>query len=314
MTKTTIDPACHPPSLLIVGCGYLGSRVGQQAMALGWSVAATTRNRVKTLAEQGFQPIRLDWNDSRDLAAIAREIEIRSIDRILVSVSYDRNSNVDRFESQVVGFSRLLRQIRSTAEQLGRSVPDICYISTTGVYHQTGGMWVDEWSTTRPSRAGGRAHLDAEAKLRACVGNSPWTILRLSGIYGPLRVPRAADVQAGRPIASAPRGHLNLIHVDDAASATIAALAWGDDRNHATRDRERMYVVSDDRPLIRRRFYQEIARQTRSPAPQFISPASDSPVRYRSETDKRIWNRRCRRDLLPRLRYPTYIEGLRAIL
>ncbi|TWT73127.1 SDR family oxidoreductase [Allorhodopirellula solitaria] len=312
MTKNTIAVPYRRPSLLVVGCGYLGVRVGEQARARGWTVSATTRNRLQTLAQQDFFPLSFDWNDTRDLGTIDRAIREHDIDRVLISVSYDRNSRVGRFDSQVGGLARLLQQIRVTSEQTGRATPDICYISTTGVYHQTGGEWVDEYSTTRPQRDGGRAHLIAEAKLRSCLGERPWTILRLSGIYGPGRVPRAADVRAGRPIASPPQGHLNLIHVDDAASAVIAALSWGD-RDDAAR-RERLYVASDDRPIMRRQFYEEIARQTRSAAPTFLPAAGDGPSRYRSETDKQIWNHRCKRDLVAQWEYPTFVEGLRAIL
>lgn len=323
MTKTTIHLPCRPPSLLIVGCGYLGMRAGQQAKSLGWSVTATSRNRLETLAQQKFHPVKFDWNDSRDLASIAKTLERRQIDRILISVSYDRAGRVDRFDSQVGGLVRLLRQVRHSAAKLTTDLPDVCYISTTGVYHQTGGTWVDEYSTTRPSREGGLAHLQAEAKLRSELGNAPWTILRLSGIYGPARVPRAADVRSGRPIASPPDGYLNLIHVDDAATAVTAALSWRDHANVCTdgraasprkHERERLYVVSDDQPVIRRKFYEEIATQTRAPEPTFVAPAENSPVQYRSETDKRIWNHRCKRDLVPKLRFPTYVEGLRAIL
>lgn len=329
MIKTTTDLPCRPPSLLIVGCGYLGMRAGQRAKSLGWSVTATSRNRLEKLAQQDFHPVRFDWNDSRNLAEIAKIIEDHRIDRILISVSYDRGGRVGRFDSQVGGLVRLLHQVRHSAAVLGTDLPDVCYISTTGVYHQTGGVWVDEYSTTRPTREGGLAHLQAEAKLRCGLGNAPWTILRLSGIYGPSRVPRAADVRAGRPIASPPDGYLNLIHVDDAAAAAIAALSWGErvaactSQRHADEPdtergtlapRERLYVVSDNQPVIRHQFYEEIARQARAPEPSFIAPNASSPVQYRSETDKRIWNRRCQRDLLPRLRFPTYVEGLRAIL
>ncbi|MFG0288028.1 MAG: NAD-dependent epimerase/dehydratase family protein [Rhodopirellula sp. JB044] len=324
MTQTA--NASHPelPKLLIVGCGYLGMRVGKQAASKGWSVAATTRHRRAEIAAAGFLPVQFDWNDSRDLRQIARVIEQESIDRVLISVSYDRNSKVDRFASQVDGFSRLLRVIdeASVRSQNGASKGpgnrglDVCYISTTGVYHQTGGVWVDERSPTFPTRAGGRAHLRAESRMAACLPNSSWTTLRLSGIYGPGRVPRAADVRAGKPIASPPDGHLNLIHVEDAASAVIAAFArkgtaGGSDGGGS---RERLYVVSDDSPVIRRQFYEEIADQTGSPSPVFVDPAEDSGVRFRSETDKRIWNRRFKRDLVAKLRFPTYVEGLRSIL
>jgi nucleoside-diphosphate-sugar epimerase len=309
MPQNAVNSPLRTPSLLIVGCGYLGLRVAKLARTAGWSVATTTRNqsRWESFSKQGFYPLKFDWNDSRDLATLSGTLESREIDRILIAVSYDRHSTIDRYVSQVDGLARLLQTVGGTAQRTSKRIPDVCYISTTGVYHQTGGIWVDENSATRPTRDGGRAHLFAEAKLRSCLGESPWTILRLSGIYGPGRVPRAADVQAGRPIASPVDGHLNLIHVDDAATGVIAAFESGTSR-------QRLYIASDDRPVVRRHFYDEIAKQTRSPAPVFVDPASDSSARFRSETDKRIWNHRFKRDLVPRLQYPSYVEGLRAIL
>ena len=117
--------------------------------------------------------------------------------------------------------------------------------------------------------------------------------------------PEPKDVIAGRPIPSPQHGFLNLIHVEDAADAVMAA--W-------SRSRYGLYVVSDDCPVIRGEFYREIARQCRAPSPRFIEAAGDSPVRMRSESNKRIWNRRMKRDLIARLRYPTYREGLASIL
>ncbi len=309
MPQNAVNSPLCTPSLLIVGCGYLGVRVAQQARSIGWSVVATTRNssRWQSFTEQGFYPLKFDWNDSRDLVSLSSTLEAREVDRILIAVSYDRHSEIDRYASQVDGLARLLHTVGSASQRTGSRSPDVCYISTTGVYHQTGGVWVDESSATRPTRDGGRAHLFAEAKLRSCLGESPWTILRLSGIYGPGRVPRAVDVRAGRPIASPADGHLNLIHVDDAATGVIAAF-------ESVASRQRLYIASDDCPVVRRHFYEEIARQTHSPAPVFVDPAKDSSVHFRSETDKRIWNRRFKRDLVPRLQYPSYVEGLQAIL
>ncbi|WDQ15801.1 SDR family oxidoreductase [Rhodopirellula sp. P2] len=290
-------------SLLIVGCGYLGLRVGRLAQQLGWHVAATTRTRFETLAAEGFTPIAFDWNDSRTLQ------HLPAATHVLIAVAYDRNSRVERFASQVDGLARLVRHLDQ-----GRSPdqsPDVCYISTTGVYHQSGGMWVDETSPTQPSREGGKAHLAAEAQLRSLRFGRPTTTLRLAGIYGPGRVPRAADVIAGRPIASPASGHLNLIHVDDAATAVMNNF---DSQRFDERSRCPLYVVSDDEPVVRREFYRQIARDTRSPKPTFVEPDADSGVRFRSETDKRIWNRRVRRDLIPAMKFPTYRQGLHDVL
>jgi nucleoside-diphosphate-sugar epimerase len=181
---------------------------------------------------------------------------------------------------------------------------DICYISTTGVYHQTGGVWVDETSPTRPDREGGKSHLWAEGLLHRIRPESPGTILRLAGIYGPGRVPRVADVIAGRPIRAAPDGNLNLIHVDDAAAAVEAS--WG--------TKERLYVIADGCPVVRSEFYREIARQCSTGPPTFEPAPPDAPVSMRSDSNKRVWNRRMKRDLLPRLRFPSYREGLSHVL
>jgi nucleoside-diphosphate-sugar epimerase len=141
--------------------------------------------------------------------------------------------------------------------------------------------------------------------LRQLRPNSPWTILRLAGIYGPGRVPRVADVIAGRPIASPQDGFLNLIHVDDAAAAVMAA--W-------SRSKHRLYAVGDDCPVVRGEFYREIASRCNAPPPLFIEPADDAPVRQRGETNKRICNQRFKRDLVTELRFPTYREGLASVI
>ncbi|MGI9470228.1 MAG: SDR family oxidoreductase [Rubripirellula sp.] len=296
MTTSDSKPHGSPhvsPRTLIFGCGYLGRRVAKQALNAGHRVWATTRNIEKKgpLTQLGIEPILADWTDRRTLCRLP------DVDQILVAVSYDRHSNQSRLESQVGGLRNLLEFTPPQTK--------VCYISTTGVYHQTGGVWVDETSPTRPSREGGKVHLMAEELLHRTRPKSDWTVLRLAGIYGPGRVPRAADVIAGRPISSPKDGFLNLIHVDDAAEAVLAT--W---RGAA----RRMYVIADDRPSQRSEFYREIARQCRAADPQFVAPDVDAPARMRSESNKRVWNRRMKRELVPRLRYPTYREGLTRIL
>ncbi|TWU47479.1 NAD dependent epimerase/dehydratase family protein [Rubripirellula tenax] len=287
---------------LIVGHGYLGKRVGRQAVAAGHTVYATSRDPSTVGPAWGGEvtPIRLDWTDRRMCARLPE------VDRVLVAVSYDRTSRISRYDSQVGGLTNLLSVLPPNV--------DVCYISTTGVYHQTDGVWVDERSPTRPSREGGRVHLQAESMLHRMRPQSPWSILRLSGIYGPGRVPRAGDVAAGRPISipgfsSHGGGHLNLIHVDDAATAVMAV--WG--RSDGSL-RRRMYVVSDDKPTPRVDFYRRIAREIDAPDPVFIDPPADASTRMRSDGDKRVWNRRMKSELVNRLKYPTFREGLAQVM
>ncbi|MFK8114209.1 MAG: NAD-dependent epimerase/dehydratase family protein [Rubripirellula sp.] len=296
MTDPTLPSNSNPSvpaRILVFGCGYLGQRVAENAIIAGHQVFATTRSQAKAnrLQDGGIEPILADWTDGRTLCRLP------PADKILIAVAYDRHNRHSRYESQVGGLRQLLASIAPDAH--------VCYISTTGVYHQTDGSWVDECAPTFPNREGGRVHLQAESLLHRRRPNSPTTILRLSGIYGPGRVPRAADVIAGRPIASPATGFLNLIHVDDAAAAV--ASAWETERRG-------LYVVSDDQPVIRGHFYQEIAKQTGAPEPHFVSPNPGAPVRMRSDSNKRIWNRKFKRDLVARLRFPTYREGLASVL
>lgn len=285
-----------PRDTLIVGCGYIGQRVAQRMLTEypDEAVYAVTRSplRAEALAQQGFRPLVADWTDRRTLGSLPR------CRRVLVAVSYDPSRGLSREASQVGGLSNLLDALPSEA--------DLCYLSTTGVYHQSDGRWVDECSPARPVGSGGQAHLRAEALLQRRRAVGRWVILRLAGIYGPGRIPRAADVIAGRPLSGPDAGYLNLIHREDAAAAVVAA--W-----QRQTDRHRLYLVADDQPVIRRAFYEQIAHLTGSSPPVF-APTAQPALSARSGGNKRIWNRRMRRDLLPRMVYPSYLQGLPDLL
>lgn len=276
-------------------------RLAQQFGRRGQRVLGTTRGRHNELKRLGIEPVTFDWNDARTF------VNLPCTDQVVIAVAHDRRSRVDRYASQVDGLRRLIRYLDARAETKGDDPADIAYVSTTGVYHQTGDVWVDETSPTRPHREGAKAHLMAEAVLQSARGKAGWFVVRLAGIYGPGRVPRIQDVMRGSPIASPAAGYLNLIHVEDAAAAILAGL----DR---PRGREKLYVVADDQPVVRRKFYEEIARQTASPAPTFAAMDGQRGAAMRSLSSKRVWNRRMKRDLLPRLAFPTFREGLADVI
>lgn len=298
MAVDASPPLAADDAVLIFGCGYLGQRVAEAVRAAGQQVAALTRSveRSATLAARGIAPVVGDWTDARQLRRLPPHR------RVLVAVAWDRHSGSDRRNVLVEGLRNALQATDPAAH--------LCYISTTGVYHQRDGRWVDETSACRPTTAGGKTHLEAEELLQRLRPGGGWTILRMAGLYGPGRVPRSDDIVHGRPIATASEGYLNLIHVEDAAAAVLAA--WR--RSQQSPAAGRHYVIADGCPVPRRQFYQQIATLTHSPPPRFVPPPADSPVAARAESNKRIWNARMRRELLPRLCYPSFRHGLAAIL
>ena len=291
--STSIVTSTEKQRILIFGCGYLGRVVAKQAIASGDHVTGTTRSEKnrETLRKIGIEPIVADWTDRRTLSSID------TFSTIVVSVSNDPSQRKPPWESLVNGLGNLLSAINQTTR--------VIYISTTGVYHQKGGIWVDETSPAHPNRPSAKAHLQAEGLLRRQRSNSPWSILRLAGIYGPQRVPRCDQIRLGNPIHADPSSYLNLIHVEDAASAALAA---------SKRDAQDVYLVSDDQPALRADYYAHIAQQISAPPPKFASKQEVGSHTIRSDSNKRVWNRRMKKELLPKLKYPTHREGLSKLL
>lgn len=280
---------------LIFGCGFLGTRVARAWRQAGAQVFAMTRRSPPPVAwnEWGIHPVFGDLTDAIRLP------ELRSLDTVLFAVGYDRSAGRTIEEVYVHGLANAL-------QALPDSVPRLIYISSTGVYGQSDGEWVDEDSPCQPARAGGRACLAAERLLQSDRLGSRSVILRLAGLYGPGRVPKLDDLRDGRPLAVPSSGLLNLIHVEDAARIVLAA------EHRAVPPC--CYVVADGHAVARREFYQEAARLFGTPPPQFSEPPLDSPAAARAATSKRLRTARVERDLNVPLLYPSYREGLRSLV
>jgi nucleoside-diphosphate-sugar epimerase len=280
---------------LILGCGYLGTRVAALWRAAGHEVFAVTRSaqRAASLASAGLKPI------VADVAASAQLPIPQGVRTVLFAIGYDRTSGQSIHDVYVGGLSRALSALPETVEKF-------IYISSTGVYGHVTGSEVDEDTPCHPTREGGRACLAAEEVLRASPFGDKSVILRLAGIYGPGRTPRSADLLAGKPIDAPAAGWLNLIHVEDAARIVLLA--------EERAEPPKLYVVSDGQPALRGDYYRELARLLGAPAPQFSQPAAESPAAQRAASDKRINPQRLFADLHPTLLYPSFREGLAAIV
>jgi nucleoside-diphosphate-sugar epimerase len=281
---------------LILGCGYLGLRVARQWLAAGHEVYAVTRSveRAAQLNQEGLRPI---FADVTGLASLGGHLS--GAKTVLYAIGYDPKAGKSRQDVQLDGLKAVLDALAPQVERL-------IYISTTGVYAQTDGQWVDEESECRPTREAATVALSAESIVRnhALAGRS--FVLRLAGIYGPSRIPHRDDLVAGRAIAAPPGDFLNLIHVDDAVSAVLAVEAKGTP--------PRTFLVSDGQPVRRSDFFAEYARLVGAPPPRFEIPAPEILAASRSGTNKRVSNARIRSDVDFSPRYPSYREGLGAII
>jgi nucleoside-diphosphate-sugar epimerase len=244
------------------------------------------------LAEEGFQTV------VADVTRPATLCNLPSARTVLFAVGYDRRQPQSIGEVYADGLQHVLAALPLTTQR-------VIYISSTGVYGDAAGDWIDENTPPDPTREGGRASLTAERVLFAHALGNRGIVLRLAGIYGPGRIPRCEDLAAGRPIASHAEGLLNLIHVDDAVQAVLAA--------DALAKPPRIYNVSDGAPALRRTFYEELARLLNVPSPHFVPPSDGSSERSRGESDRRVRNLRMVNELDVILQYPTFREGLAAV-
>lgn len=298
-------------SKLIFGCGYLGKRVGRLWVEQGEHVLVVSRtdNRGPELATEGFFTIQADVTKpgtldfipklpTRCSAGHAHEQNLQDIDTVLFSVGFDRTVGNTIHDVYADGVKNVLAALPSSVERF-------IYISTTGVYGPTGGAWVDELTPPNPQRDGGKASLAAEQLLGE---NS--MVLRFGGIYGPDRIPYLAKLRAGEPIAAPSEGWLNLIHVDDGASIVLAAERWAKPPANGPR----LFCVCDGHPVVRGDYYREVARRIGAEPPHFVAPDPASPAAARAAADRRISNAKLKQELNFEFAYPSYREGLAAIL
>lgn len=278
---------------LIVGCGYLGRRVGQRLANRHETVFGTVRTeaRARELAARGICPVIADVLDPASLDRLP------DADRVFYCVGFDRAAGVPMRTVYVDGLRNALGAL---AGRTGRLV----YASATSVYGRNDGGWVVEETPTEPVTESGRVCLDAETV--ALGSGLAVVIVRYSGLYGPGRILRRTAIERGEPIVGDPEKWLNLIQIDDAASAAVAALDHGVPG--------RVYLATDDQPIERRQFYQFVSIFLDAPTPRFVTPEPGSAEARREDSNKRVSNRRIREELGLVLAYPESQRGLLAAI
>ncbi len=284
-------------TLLVFGLGYSASAIGALLRQKGWQVMGTVRSAAKfeTLNGQGLAPPLL-FGDADGIAHA-----LANATHCLVSVPPGEAG-----DPVLAAYAQALRaapRLRWTG-----------YLSTIGVYGGLDGAWAGEDTPAEPDTERGLARLKAEAAWTALCREQglPLDIFRLSGIYGPGRN-QFGHIRRGEARRIVKPGQVfNRIHVDDIAQTVAAAMM-----QERQEPGLRVFNVADDEPAPPQDVILYAAALAGAPPPPeipFESAALSPMARSFYAGNKRMRNEKIKRELGITLKYPTYREGLRALV
>ncbi|QJI31781.1 SDR family oxidoreductase [Pseudomonas sp. ADAK18] len=278
------------PSVVIAGCGDVGSRLATQLLALGWEVHGLRRD-ISRLPE-GVIGIAGDLfnEDCPDTWPVG------GVDYLVYCATATDHDEAGYRAAYVQG----LQHVIGWLNDYGQEPEHLLFVSSSSVYGQQSGEWVDETSETQASGYSGNVMLEAEQV--ALKSGIPASVVRLTGIYGPGRERLSTQVREGYRVAIDPPLYGNRIHADDAAGL-LAFLLRHVQQGGAL---DNCYIGVDDAPVP----LAEVVDWLR----EYLGVtewAADASVRRAGS--KRCSNARAKAlGWVPR--YPSYREGYAAIL
>lgn len=279
----------------ILGCGYVGLELGRQLTDAGHDVVGVRRSEdgCGAIRDAGFDAVQADVTDDGALARVP------DADAVVFAASSGGRDAAAARRVYVEG-------LRTAVDHFGgRETPpeQFVYTSSTGVYGDHGGDWVDEDTPLEPTTAKTRVLVEAErvARERPAEHGVDGRVVRFAGLYGPgrYRLERYLD----GPVVE---GYLNMLHRDDAAGVVRFALAETDDP---------VLLAVDDEPVSKPDFAAWLADACGVPRPAVETRAErldadglSEAARRRLTTSKRCSNRRLRERGYA-FDYPTFREG-----
>jgi len=279
--------------VLIAGCGYVGSALARALVEDGHTAFGLRRNPEGLPA--GVLPVAADLADPATLRALPRELDL-----VVYAAAADRFADEVYREAYVEGPRNLIDALDASGARPRR----LLFTSSTAVYGQSAGEWVDETSETRPPGFSGARLLEGEALVLG--GPYPATVLRLGGIYGPGRSRLVERVRRGEArLREGPPLYTNRIHRDDCAGALRHLLGMP--------AAAPLYLGVDDDPAPETDVLCWIARDLGVPAPPPLEPDAAGAPSARPRRSKRCSNRRLH-EAGYRFRFPSYREGYAAAL
>ena len=276
-------------TLFTFGHGYSANALARLLSPLGWQLFGTTRNadKLDDIAAQGVTPILWPGSDPRPALAQATHL--------LLSAAPDESGDP------------VIAEFGSDMAQLAPNLEWVGYLSTTGVYGDHQGGWVDENTPLTPSTKRGHHRVLAERQWQET--GLPLHIFRLAGIYGPGRGP-FAKVRRGTARRIVKPGQVfSRIHVDDIAQTVLASINRPDPGA--------IYNVCDDDPAPPQDVLSHAAALlgVSLPPEEDYATAEMTPMaRSFYAESKRVRNDRIKRELGVSLLYPSYRDGLPALM
>lgn len=277
-------------TLLVFGHGYTAKALSDRLLPEGWTIIGTTRSadKARVLEKAGIEP--LIWPGASLGSALGRTTHILA--------SIGANASGDP----------VLTRHGAEISEAAAHVDWMGYLSTTGVYGDHQGGWVDETTPLTPTTERGRWRVLAEGQWRAIPG-LPVHIFRLAGIYGPGRGPFEKVRDGSARLIIKKDQFMSRAHVEDIAAVLHASIL-----NPAPGE---AYNVCDDEPTAPQVVLRYAARLLNLPDPPEVpfEVAEMNPMArsFYSES-KKVRNDKIKAALGVRLRYPTYRENLAAIL
>ena len=277
--------------ILIAGCGYVGIALSKLCVLEGKTVWGLRRKT--ELLPSLIRPIRADLVQPETLCSLPSRV-----DYLFYAAGADRSDDACYQATYVVGLKNLIRALDEQSIYPKRAF----FTSSTAVYAQTNGEWIDENSPAESKQFSGLRLLEAEQLL--LTSPFPWTVVRLSGIYGPNRTRLLEEVKRGEISAQGcSSSYTNRIHQEDCAGLLHHLMSLKDPFG--------MYVGSDHEPARLCDVVGWLTQELKVPPQNAAGLSSNPESRFRS--NKRCCNSRAVASGY-RFRYPTFREGYTSLL
>ena len=293
-----------PESVIIFGCGYVGTALAKTLLQSGVRVGGLTRNAEKAaqLKSLGLSEVLI-----ADLSDTAWHTKLSGNYVAIVNCVSSAGGGLEGYrKSYVEGQQSILKWAHD------RTIQSYLYTGSTSVYPQDGGVDVDETADTAAAPPTGQVLCESERLLRDAADQfAAWYVLRLAGIYGPGRHYLLDLIRSGESvIAGSGDFYLNVIHCDDIVSAICTVLM------QPQPELSGIYNVTDNQPATKAEMVTWLANKLGRPAPLFDPTQISSRLQRRGGRmpSRRILNRKFCTTFDWKPQYPDFRSGYNVLL